>query len=529
MVTDKTKLKLFGQEDQQLKTPGELYSDGSRNVKIRDAVKVESQRAAGAAEFTIEGLADDDVLELTFENGFRRWLTVAEIKAEFGLTTPRGGEPNELFLPQQLPGDESTRGITSWVLKTLRVLDFDPSEGTMKEATTLVDTERIMPNPGLYRFSAGLDQKGQPVVKDKISTSEPLLVFLHGTFSSTNGSFSKLDKEVWGRLRQHYKKNIFGLDHRTLSVSPIQNALDLAQALPEGANLHLVSHSRGGMVGELLCRSIRDDGQDPFDDIDLAFSHTKEEKTQLKQLSKELKIKKIVVERFVRVAGSAGGTTLASGRLDRWLEIMVNVIGKVTGASATIAYGVITDILLDLKKQSDNPDAMPGVACLLPTSPLVRMLNRSDFQVEADLSVIAGDTLGKGILQNLGIALTNLFFLEDHDLVVHTRSMYGGAPRVKEARYFFYPDADINHFKYFENKETAPRIQEALINDFDALDKFAPINEARRSDSAPRGEIENRSYQKRSGIPQPVVYVLPGIMGSHLAANGDRTWLMCLN
>ena len=33
----------------------------------------------------------------------------------------------------------------------------------------------------------------------------------------------------------------------------MQNALDAARLLPEGAQLHLVTHSRGGLIGELLC------------------------------------------------------------------------------------------------------------------------------------------------------------------------------------------------------------------------------------------------------------------------------------
>ncbi len=501
MASTENKLRLFGSTDKSLEKPGELYSGGSREVKIRNAVRVESQRAAGTEELVLEGLADDDVLELTFENGYLRWMTVAEIRDEFGIAATRGGDPNDLFLPQQLPGADTTRGAASWVLKALRVLDFDPSKKTIEEATDLIDTQRVMKEPGLYRYDKDLTQRGNRVTSDQLPDEQPLLIFIHGTFSSTSGSFGKLDKEVWGNLRERYGSNIYGLDHRTLSVSPTQNALDLARILPPGAHVHLVTHSRGGLVGELLCRSKRTDGKDPFDDLDLNLKHSKKEKELLKKLSQELIKKNIKIKRFVRVAGAAGGTTLASGRLDRWLEIMVNVLGKVTGASATIAYGVITDILLDLKKQSASPEAMPGVACLLPTSSMVRMLNRPDFKVEADLSVIAGDTEGKGFLQSLGVGLTNLFFLEDHDLVVHTRSMYGGAKRVEEARYFFYPGADINHFKYFENGETAPRIKEALINDFDSLSKFSPIDEALRSDSA-RGE-KLKTVLIRNGAASP--------------------------
>ncbi|MFB8829403.1 hypothetical protein ACE0DR_08525 [Azotobacter sp. CWF10] len=55
------------------------------------------------------------------------------------------------------------------------------------------------------------------------------------------------------RLHSQYTDRAFAFEHRTLSESPIVNALALARSLPEQAKLHLVSHSRGGLVGELLC------------------------------------------------------------------------------------------------------------------------------------------------------------------------------------------------------------------------------------------------------------------------------------
>ncbi|MBK6853236.1 MAG: hypothetical protein IPG93_16985, partial [Burkholderiales bacterium] len=46
---------------------------------------------------------------------------------------------------------------------------------------------------------------------------------------------------------------IFGYEHRTFSESPIDNALALVDVLPAGARICLVTHSRGGLVGDLLC------------------------------------------------------------------------------------------------------------------------------------------------------------------------------------------------------------------------------------------------------------------------------------
>jgi hypothetical protein len=73
---------------------------------------------------------------------------------------------------------------------------------------------------------------------------------------------------------------------------------ELARLLPAGAKLHLVSHSRGGLVGELLCI-------EPLTDLDLkpfreggrdADAH------QVKELSDLLVQKSFRIERFVRVA-----------------------------------------------------------------------------------------------------------------------------------------------------------------------------------------------------------------------------------
>ena len=47
---------------------------------------------------------------------------------------------------------------------------------------------------------------------------------------------------------------VYALDHATLGASPIDNALTLARALPAGTDVHLLTHSRGGLVAEVLAR-----------------------------------------------------------------------------------------------------------------------------------------------------------------------------------------------------------------------------------------------------------------------------------
>ena len=50
----------------------------------------------------------------------------------------------------------------------------------------------------------------------------------------------------------------------SLTVSPIQNALEVVQHLPAKAVVHPVTHSRGGLVGELLCIAQRDKNTHPL-------------------------------------------------------------------------------------------------------------------------------------------------------------------------------------------------------------------------------------------------------------------------
>ena len=112
----------------------------------------------------------------------------------------------------------------------------------------------------------------------KLAGSGPYLVFLHGTASSSAGSFGKLaGTSEWEQLREQYNDRILALEHRTFSASPIQNAMDLTELIPDGARLHLISHSRGGLVGELMCLAQSGNCRAKFDELTLAFQRKGDE------------------------------------------------------------------------------------------------------------------------------------------------------------------------------------------------------------------------------------------------------------
>ena len=447
-----TTIKVLGNRDEGLKKVD--FGNELRNFAVSEAVQFSADRASSNYQ-VIEGLKKDDVVELIFEENIHRWVTVEELERDFKYQLSRGDEPDVLVIPAQLPTGETSRGATTWVLKALRVLKFDPVKKTAEKFAEFWDG-KIMPKPGLYRFDKGFDKPSADIKQLKLKSKKPILLFIHGTFSSTAGGFGSFQLEAWKSLQQEYGDLIFGYDHQTLSQSPVENALDLVKRLPPGTKLHLVTHSRGGLVGELLCRSGRKDKKSPFDDEDRKLIAENQNAVKaLIELSDLLKQKKISVERFVRVACPARGTTLASKRLDRWLEIIINVVGKLLPPGAATPYGVITDLLLDFKKQAADPEAMPGLASMNPESNFIKMINRSDVELDVNLTVIAGDIEKNDVVGRLAVFFADLFYTEEHDLVVPTPAMYGGPTR-KKGLYFFHKGPGVHHSSYLWKNWFAP-------------------------------------------------------------------------
>ena len=103
---------------------------------------------------------------------------------------------------------------------------------------------------GLRRWET---QKCDLVPTDRPKGAGRTLLFLHGTFSNSESLIDQLKSlapklDFLGRAAQHYTE-ILTFDHPTLSVSPVLNALDLAQLFTGITTpIDLVCHSRGGLV-----------------------------------------------------------------------------------------------------------------------------------------------------------------------------------------------------------------------------------------------------------------------------------------
>ncbi|HET9535422.1 MAG TPA: CHAT domain-containing protein, partial [Mesorhizobium sp.] len=504
-------------------------------------------RGAAVEKHDFDGADPNDLIELTYDDGFTQWISVGQFLAdrrEEGAQRQARGEsapaPAE-EVPLYPIFSERTRDLKEAALRTLRILRLlkvtdSPATmgGKIAGAVAALAAVRMLeskldPKPGLYRLGHPLSF-AETVAAEELS-GEPVLLFLHGTASNLSGSFGELISSAdWAPLLARYDGRVFGWQHCTLSQSPIENALELVTKLPAGARLHLVSHSRGGIVGELLCLGLL--GPEDFETFEEVAkregSWTAERQEQLRllgELSSELHKRQLQIERFARVACPARGTLLASRRLDRYLTLILNAIKLVPGAAGNPAYDFTRALLLTLASRRTDPAEIPGLEAQMPESPLIALLNREGITSRADLGVIAGDIEGSfsqlGLSKKLGLLATDLFYRERHDLVVNTGAMYGGLAR-REAYAYFEQGPSVNHFNYFANRATRERLLSWLARKAgEPIDTaFLPIT---LDDRAGR---EVRAISRAAADPNaPVVFVLPGIMGSHLKVGDRRIWL----
>lgn len=418
---------------------------------------------------------------------------------------------------------------------------------------------RLPVGPGLYRWSSALGETAVPIAPgdaglESEARQGPLLVFIHGTASSTAGSFSELQAasfEYWRQFASRFGERIYAFEHRTLSESPIENALQLARALPARARLNLVTHSRGGLVGDLMCLD-QLGGADralieayAVDSVALGDTEGLErerlkaeleqsygaQRAQLAELAALLRDKQFVIERYVRVAAPARGTRLASGNFDVFLSGLLALIGLVPVLAGSPIYAAFARVVLEIAKNRTRPNIVPGIEAMLPESPMARLLARATPPQSMAMAVIAGDIEGGGLLKRLGVFFTDhvLFDGVNNDLVVDTDSMFAGVARAGRARALFDQGPEVSHFRYFNNDMTRRALRSWLTEQsVESVTAFTPLSaldeaSAALSASTPRSRGADDGASQRD--TRPIVVLLPGTMGSHLWRNRkDRVW-----
>jgi tetratricopeptide (TPR) repeat protein len=245
---------------------------------------------------------------------------------------------------------------------------------------------------------------------------------------------------------------------------------------------------------------------------------------ELKQLNNLLAGKRPRVERFVRVGCPSRGTTLAAGRLDVYINLLlsgVQLVGaKLLGPKGAAFIGSLRSLAIAVARKRFDDGLLPGIKAMVPDGGMARFLNDPNLRVDADLSVIAGNSsIGDGLRQTLLVALTNLYYWQANDWVVETDAMIGGHPRQVPGVHFVDDGRGhqpVNHFSYFANRRTFNAIVQALAGNHQGLPEFVSLHAQ---------PVKTKSRGERGPRPKCITVMLPGLPGSHLRADGDRVWM----
>ncbi|WP_338761076.1 CHAT domain-containing protein [Massilia sp. METH4] len=507
---------------------------GERKLELRCAFGVHTQRAAAAASATVDVEPGKDIVALQIADGPLLLLHPEHARDLLGADgAATRGAGSAVAVTGQLPWTagvarrDGRPGPAAALLEWFGVVRVPEKDEETAEAIAAAIDGQV--TEGLYRVDAdGLPAQFGPEHRvggwDERADPGPLLVFMHGTFVDTARTFGRL----WLRnaapleaLLADYPNRAFAFDHPTILKSPIGNAIALVDSLPHGAVLHLVTHSRAGLVADVLLRASRLEADAVLERL---FADAPAARRELEELRSRLRTKTITVQRVVRCACPARGTLLASRRLDAFLSVFQWLLG-LAGVNATTEF---VDLMAAVARQRTSASAMPGLQAMMPDSALVRWLNAPLDGVDSELYVVAGDAEGDGVVSWLKTLVADAFFWTDNDMVVQTRSMYGGVPRAagpRAPKFRLFTGPQATHFSYFARPDLVAPLHAALRGE--PGDDWKAIGAQSRAglDSSGTRAVPEAAVP-RSEPGHPHVIVVPDLFGSMLATpDGDVLWL----
>ncbi|MGY4454011.1 pimeloyl-ACP methyl ester carboxylesterase [Bradyrhizobium sp. i1.3.1] len=295
-----------------------------------------------------------------------------------------------------------------------------------------------------------------------------VLLFLHGTFSTTRGSFGALVSSPAGKefLEQAHNKYdmVIGFDHPTLSIDPAQNAKDLVVALDRlgsgrSMDVDVVSYSRGGLVYRALAQLLAQR-------TDISFN------------------------RVCFVAVPNGGTTLAEPEnWEKFINLYTNIAmaglrllqlqpgalsATLVGKEAVRSIGAFVRYLASYAV-ADN--GVPGLAAMRPNSSFLTAMSQDTKEVHryAVISDFEPELVGEGsiaglprqILSKIADGLVDELLGSVNDLVVNTDSMINFGRETARALsdlLDFGTTPQVYHTSYFVRPEVAKALSRWLIN-----------------------------------------------------------------
>lgn len=290
------------------------------------------------------------------------------------------------------------------------------------------------------------------------------LLIVHGTFSNTARMLAGADRSFLDWARQTYPGEVYAFDHRTLSVSPMVNALDLWRTLRNvTGGLDIVAHSRGGLVVRWLLEVLGLELVDPV--------------------------------RVVLVGSPLGGTSLAAPQhLRNTLSAIGSFASAVSHASAVLAQAatpwlsipaMIVQIASSiLGKAADLMSRLPILDAVISMIPGLAAQARIDGNAELS-RLRAGPArfipLYFGVksnfepsdpgwafwkrlrIEHLAHSLSDGVFPSENDMVVDTGSMFElGSGSLFKATHDYGTNPNVHHLNYFAQPSTTSYISQWL-------------------------------------------------------------------
>ena len=538
-----TAIRLYGTKQTAAASSTVLIETEETYFELEEAYEISQSRAA--TEINTVTIEDDRYVELVFNDG-STWFgdnnTLKEIFPE--LKEQSRSAADAPILPGSLVSDDASRSLVGDIaLKLFRKFIKTKVKQGIHDVAAKIEERGLKDengklNEGLYTLLPTFKLTAYKAPETKSADTKPYLLFLHGTSSSTVGAFGELQSsKLWDELVKYYGNNILALEHRTLTVGPFKNVNDLIKALPANTTFDVVTHSRGGLVGELLMRFCESEEGLMKESLQLLKDEGRDEDiTWITEACAMAAKKKIKVGRFVRVAATARGTSLLSERTDIFINTLINLI-NISGKILAPLVDGLKMLITETVDSKNSFKELPGLEAQRPDSIVIKVMNTYKKYDENEnpvgftnrLAVISGNGKLSLSLNGLKIILTKFFFKwKENDLIVDTASMYQGAKRQNPVQYYLDNNPNTNHFNYFLNETTRDALRQALFTSSPGIPTFKEVQGENFDAAANRGifGLENgRLKPVKPGGKKPIVILLPGIMGSFLEKDEKGIWI----
>ena len=397
-----------------------------------------------AMELTVPAPRPDEeqVVLSTDEHGVRTWHFGSDSSPATG--TRAGRRMRTYDIPRivaPVANESGTRGAIPGLAKVIEVITFPIADAAAAGAKFAVGAWDRRTHPHRVRIADGSTFR-DPTDEDWESlTKGPALLFVHGTFSTSEGAFGGLPPETMAKLIDRYHRRVIVFDHPTIADDPFENARQFFEIVADRhLELDVVCHSRGGLVA----RSIAE--------------HPK----QVDGATDSVHVNRIV---FVGVPNA--GTILADAK--HWEELVnrfTTILSLVPGPGATDVLESVLALVKSIAVRTATQ--LEGLSCMAPPSRFLKDLN--DHVAPADKTTYVAivsdyEPTNPGLKAWLNDEIRDkIFDQKPNDMMVRIDSMCGDAlatrfPIVETARRAFAPAKGVEHADYFPQADTS----EALL------------------------------------------------------------------